>query len=66
MSKTHHRVAQSSTKYYLPDETRINTDNTQIKRLYFFILDLFPFAKICVHLRFNKDLNSVELCVTLW
>ena len=38
----------------------------QIKRLYFFILDLFPFAKICVHLRFNKDLNSVELRVTLW
>ena len=32
---------------------------TQIKRLQFFILDLFPFAKICVHLRFNKDLNSV-------
>ena len=21
--------------------------------------ELFPFARICVHLRFNKDLNSV-------
>ena len=39
---------------------------TQLKRLYFFILYLFPFAKICVNLRFNKDLNSVELRVTLW
>ena len=38
----------------------------QIKRLYFFIIHLFSFAKICVCLRFNKDLNSVELRVTLW
>ena len=46
MSKTHHRVTQST--IYL-----MKRGLTQIKRLYFFILDLFPFAKICVHLRFN-------------
>lgn len=26
----------------------------QIKRLYFFIIHLFSFAKICIYLRFNK------------
>ena len=35
----------------------------QIKRLYFFIIHLFF---LCVYLRFNEDLNSVELRVTLW
>ena len=55
------KPTQSSTEYYLSDGRRINTE-TQIEILYFFILDLFPFAKICVYPRFNKDLNSVLLC----
>ena len=60
MSKTHHRVAQSSTEYYLSDETRINTDKHRLKDCSSTVM------KVCINLRFNKDLNSVELCVTLW
>ena len=67
MSKTHHRVAQSSTEYYLSDKTRINTDKRRLKDCsslsYIFS---FPLRKSALILRFNKDLNSVELRVTLW
>ncbi len=62
MSRTHHRVTQSTIYLMKRGLTHINTYKHRLKRLYFFILDLFPFAKICVNLRFNKDLNSVLLC----
>jgi len=48
-------------------KTRINTDKRRLKDCsslsYIFS---FPLRKSALILRFNKDLNSVELRVTLW
>ena len=52
-SKTHHRVAQSSTEYYLSDKTRINTDKRGLK-------DCSSLSYICFPLR-----KSAFICVSI-
>ena len=52
-SKTHHRVAQSSTEYYLSDKTRINTDRHRLK-------DCGSLSYICFPLR-----KSAIICVSI-
>ena len=65
MSKTHHRVAQSSTEYYLSDKTRINTDRHRLKDCSSLSYICFPLRKsaiICVSIKIQTLWNSVLLC----
>ena len=65
MSKTHHRVAQSSTEYYLSDKTRINTNECRLKDCSSISYICFPLRKsaiICVSIKIQTLWNSVLLC----
>ena len=65
MSRTHHRVAQSYTEYYLSDKTRINTDRHRLKDCSSLSYICFPLRKsaiICVSIKIQTLWNSVLLC----